>query len=190
MMRRLMLVATMMMLVACQPAYRDGRPNPDSPYFRIPGGSELVIHAPLEVSARSDRVYFQDGQVMPWHEVNRYQPYCALTLAYAEPAPGRIASGTFTVLESNIRFLFHLAAATPRPFPARRSDADGIDDYQVQATELILAAAAQPRVERLICAAWRLPQGSASVTLNHIEQALGDRASLRIRAGTPERAAD
>lgn len=188
-MRRLLLVMTMM-LIACQPAYRDGRPNPDSPYFRVPGGSQLVVTAPLAVPARSDRVYFQDGQVMPWHEVNRYRPYCALTLAYAEPSPGAVAPGTFTVLESHIRFLFHLAAATPRPLPARRSDADGIDDYQVQATELVLAAEAQPRVERLICAAWRLPQGSASVTLSHIEQALGDRASLRIRAGTPEPAED
>jgi len=193
-MRLSILLLMMLLLGACQPAYLDGRPNPQSPYFDIPSGSELVLHEPLEVIPRSDRVYLQKGRALPWHEVDRYAAYCAFALEYAEPARGEIAADRFTVLESNTRYLFRLARAEPLRLAsagallrtASRSDDDGIDDYQVQATELVLHSDSQPRVKRLICANWRLPQGAPSVTLNSIAEALGERASLRVRTGESE----
>ena len=180
---RIALLAAGLLLAGCQPAYVDGEPNPESPYYSPPTGSVLEIRQPLDVPARSDRVYFQRGDTMPWHEVNQYSAYCALRLENKASEPRRIAPGTYTVREVSTQHLFQLAQADTGVVPVRGVAFDGSDDsredYQVLAMVLALDGPDQ-QVEALACADWGLPQVMRRVTLESIGRSLGDHAELRL----------
>lgn len=168
-------------LAACQPAYLDGRPNLDSPYYRPPTGSTVEILAPLPVAARSDRVYLQQGRNLPWYDVNEFRAYCALLLEDRADQARTIEPGRYTVRAVASRTLFQLARTSrPRALPVMRSDRDDSrDDYRVLALVMKLAGP-DPQVQALACADWGIPQGGPRVTVRVIRAALGDRVALRL----------
>ena len=177
-------VIALFLLVACQPARLDGQPNPDSPYFRPPTGSTLEIREPVEVSARRDRVYFQDGRRREWHQVNEYGAYCALMLAARADQARTLEPGSYVVEAVSRRYLFGVARhdVPARAVPVAERDRGGREDYRVLALVLALSGP-DSRLEALVCARWGLPQGMAKVTLRDIRETLGTGFELRLAPG-------
>lgn len=175
---RLGSLVLLLSLVACQPAYIEGEPNLDSPYYRPPTGSTLEIREPVVVDAGRDRVYFQRGRRRAWHEVNEYRAYCALMLAERADQARTIEPGSYRVEAVSRRHLFQLARAPARALPVDRRDR-GRDDYRVLALVLRLSGPDR-RLEGLACAQWELPQGMARVTVRGIRASLGTAFALHL----------
>lgn len=173
-------LALVLLLTGCQPAYRNGEPNLSSPYYRPPAGSTLELLEPLTAAARSDRIYFQDGRSVRWHDVNQYGAYCALMLDEDDDRARTIEPATYTIRAVSDRYLFRLARA-PEPGLLRVAvrDDDGGEDYKVLALIMKLEGP-DPRIEALACADWGIPQGARRVTVRMIRAALGGAFALRL----------
>ncbi len=170
-------------LAGCQPAYINGEPNTSSPYYRPPTGSVVELSHALEVPARRDRVYFQQGRILPWYEVNEYGAYCALRVRDKASQPQSLDPGRYTVREVSNQHIFMLASRAAPRAAAVTVGFDGSDnsreDYQTLALVLALEGPDQ-RVESLACAQWGVPQVMKRVTVEGIRRALGSHASLTL----------
>lgn len=177
------MVLVSMLLAGCNPAFLDGRPNLSSPYYRPATGSMLEIRQPVEVAARSDRAYFQDGRQRAWQEVNEYRPYCALMVTERADQARTIAPGTYRVEAVSQRPVFQLARwpAPARAVPVAERNR-GRDDYHALALVLKLAGPDE-RLQGLACVEWGLPQGLPEVTVEGIRASLGPGFELQLAAG-------
>ncbi len=189
-MRYFFLIAFAFSLAACQPAYLNGMPNENSPFFNIPVDSKLVLRSRLSVQAGDDGVYFQDGKAMRWSDVNIYRAYCALRIENKQ-TPQTVTPDTFIVAKTyNERFFKQVRGVEPVQVAATgRIWLGGVDlndrgdgGYDVMAMVMELRSARQPQVSRLICAEWRVPQGSTYITVAKTRQVLGDYFSLELAA--------
>jgi hypothetical protein len=176
---RFVLLTAAMLLTACQPAYlSDGQPNPNSVYFEIPVGSKFMLHQTLTVRPYSPNVFFQNGQAMPFYDVNQFIAYCALTMYAQKQVPQTIKPDTFVVTKVYREYLYQLASASVM-LAQTFQDKDG-ETWHVLATQMDLQAKDQPDVIRLTCAAWGLPQDISNVTLAGIRKSLGNIATLEV----------
>ena len=158
-------------LAGCQSPFVQIEGRENSRYFRIPVDSKLVLQQELLVPARSDRLYFQKGKVSQFQHVNRYSPYCALTLHAKKDVAQTIVPDAFTVHKMYRQYLFDLAMG---PVMVAQLDPGGGMTYQVFATLLELRSVQQPDVVRMTCANWGVPQDMAHLTLGQMRESLGD----------------
>jgi hypothetical protein len=162
---------------ACQPAFINGVPNENSPYFDVPVDSRLLLRSALTVPAREGSAYFQNGRTMPWHEVSIYSTWCVLQLEARRETAQTIEPDAFIVRQVSNERRYHLAADTR---VARDFDRDDGETYEVMATVMQLESPRQPQVRRLVCADWGLPQGGYYLTVAKIRRTLGDHISLEL----------
>jgi len=158
-------------LAGCHGSFVKIEGGENSPNFRIPVDSKLVLQQELSVPARRDRLYFQKGKVSQFHYVNQYLPYCALSLHAKKDVAQTIVPDEFIVHKTYRQYLFDLAMG---PVMVADISPGGGMTYQVLATLLELRSVNQPDVVRMTCANWGLPQDSAHLTLGQIRQSLGD----------------
>lgn len=177
-MKRPTTLALAILLAACQPAYlKSGQPNPDSPYFSIPVDSKVVLHREVTFPAYRKDMFFQNGKVSDFAEVNKWLPYCAISVHAKTQVPQIVKADTFVVKKVVRKFLFTLAKAE---FQVAQLDRSGFQEWQVLATIMELSSGRQPSVVQMTCAAWGLPQDISNVTLNSIRKALGDMVTLQV----------
>jgi hypothetical protein len=168
------LSAILLLLCACQPAFINGVPNEDSPYFEVPPDSRLVLQRVITLPPHSDRAYFQNGSALPWHDVNIYGSWCVLQLERKYPQASRVEPDAFTVTRVwNERRYYLGRAAAARPVALDLDRGDG-QTYEVSATIMHLHAARPSPVSRLVCADWGLPQGGRFLTVSKIRRTLGE----------------
>lgn len=195
-MKQALSLALPLLLAACQPAFINGVPNENSPYFQIPVDSRLVLTRAVTVPANQDSAHFQDGKSLVWQDVNIYGSWCVLKLDSKRPQPQMIEPDTFTVRKVWTERMFHLAHASTRParvqlaangamrFSALDREMGESRSYEVEATLLQLHSPIQPGVTRLVCAEWGVPQGGTYLTVAKLRATLGDYFRLEL-AGYP-----
>jgi len=167
-------------LGACQPAFINGVPNENSPYFEVPVDSRLVLRDALEVPAREDSAYFQRGRTVRWYDVNIYGTWCVLKLAAKRDAPQTIQADEFVVGKVWSERRYYLGAAPGVRLAAMSFDRDDGETYEVMATVMRLHSPRQPEVVQLVCADWGLPQGGTYLTVHKIRRTLGDYLRLEL----------
>lgn len=92
--RRILILATPLLLAACaQSAIRD----PASPFYRVPVGSHITLHQPLEIRPGHARVFIQRGEVTPFSDLDQYWPSCVFEVRELKQEPQQIAPDQFTV---------------------------------------------------------------------------------------------
>ena len=179
-MRRIALLALLVVLLAaCETAYKDGVPNERSSQFWVPVYSHLVLHRSLEIVPYQHAAYLQDGRLLPWYDVNLYAPYCALAVQAPLEAAKRVDPDDFVVRRVAQRFLFMLAGSEGFVRAAIGRDRDGMT-YEVLATVIELHSERQAEVGSLTCASWGLPQGGSYLTVEQIRRALGAYFTLKL----------
>jgi len=185
-MHRLYALVVIACLAGCSPAYINGTPNENSPYFQLPVGSELQLVRPVEVPAGRDQLYFQNGQTMDWHEVDIYLPHCALQVTSKQEVARPVQPDVFVVTDAYTERYFKQVRSPPTLIPAIKPaafgampltaggdfDADGGMDYEVVAVIMTLYSDHQPQVTSLACADWGLPQDTVHITVHKIRRAL------------------
>lgn len=190
---RCLVSALLALLVGCQPAFVNGIPNENSPRFEVPVGAKFVLQSEIIVPPRTDRLYFQDGDLPAWYNVNKYQPYCVLRVAAPSERVRTIRPDTFVVTKVATAHFFQLIKA-PGPTPPVRlasaraavmlvddNDASGGDDnYEVFGSVMHLRSPRQPLVTQLTCADWGQPEPGSHVTVREIRRSLGSYFHLEL----------
>jgi hypothetical protein len=188
---RYLVPAVTTFLVACQPAFVNGTPNENSTRFTVPVGSAFVLSSEILVPPRTDRLYFQDGDLPAWYDVNKNRPYCILQVNSAIDRVRIIEPDEFVVTSITAAHSFQLFEAQPRgpeqvaaaTGAGRRIDdreADRGDTREIFGSAMRLHSARQPDVTQLTCADWGLPQSGTHITVQKIRRALGGYFRLRV----------
>lgn len=157
------LLAGFALLTACQSgAVRD----PDSPWYRIPAGSKLVLLKPVTIPAGSAHVKFQGGAALGAGGVGQHEVWCRLDINRLADRPHTIQPDTFTIT----RMESHEEWVTLR-----------VTKEYVKT--LYLKSEAHPEVLTLTCQQWNDPLRGTDISIPQMQHALGD--YFRFELATP-----
>jgi hypothetical protein len=184
---RFVSVVLVVFVSACQTAYKDGQPNEDSPRYKVPVDSTLILHQDLTIPAKTAIVYLQRGEVFLKHyQVNRYFTYCELEVSPTTTVPWTVKADEFVISKVTQKTLFGRAgfiqlASRGLGFGKVASDDDNKSGgYEVIATRMTLRSERQAAVQALVCANWGPAEAVSYLTIRGIQNALGDIFTLRL----------
>jgi len=177
--KRLTIVATMMLVAACQQApIRDE----DSPRMRIAPGSTITLHEALTVPAGHTRVFLQNGKVKGKTKLDQYYPHCNFEVRSVSNGTLRIEPDVFTVTAVTEDEEEVVTRTSPLRLASWRFSGGG--DSVVLLTRFVahrLDSPRQPQVMRLTCHGgfadpWQVDYPS----ITDIRQALGKLATVTL----------
>ena len=182
-MRRMTIVIVVTFLTACQTMAYEG--NEDSPYYKVPIGSKLILHQDIEIPPHLAGIYLQGGKILPLAQVNQYYPHCKFEVFKLKDTPQPIKADEFSI-KKVVQEMTH-SVSTGRLQLAAVSIGVGIhigldDDsspLQTYVTRLDLHSEKQPDVFRLSCGLWAYPPKGQHVTIREIRQVLGEVFTLQ-----------
>lgn len=82
------------LLASCQPSRVH---ESDASDYRIPRGSKLILHDPIEIPPHYAHVDIQAGRVVPVGRVQELYPFCELEVTEVKPVAQHVAPDTFIV---------------------------------------------------------------------------------------------
>ena len=182
-MARLAMLAAMTLLCACQTSYIG---NENSPYYRVPVGSKLVLHESVAIPPYQAAVFLQGGQIEPLSQINQYYPYCKFEVWKIRDVPQTVKPDEF-VITKVAQEITH-SVSTDRIRLAGVSVGIGVqmglgDDgasVETYATRMNLRSEKQPDVFRLSCGQWAYPATGQHVTINEMRVVLGKLFTLQV----------
>jgi hypothetical protein len=163
---------------ACSTTY-----GPESPYYRYPGGTRLVLSQPLHIPAGAATVRLQFGQVVAMNAVQEMEPHCILEVNDVSDGSEAVMPDSFEI--TSVRRSISTFAGLP-VMPPVMPVGYGRDDRPSQIyykTRFALHSTRQPGVRSLTCQSNQLSAGNPNMrylTLAEIRQALGGIFSLLI----------
>jgi len=182
-MRCLMLLATALLLSACQTSYEG---NENSPYYRVPVGSKLILRQEVTIPPHLAGIYLQDGQIKPLSQVNQYYPHCKFEVWKLRDVPQAVKPDEFTIIKATQEITHSVSAGNIRLADVSigigvhmSSDEDGAS-METYVTRLNLRSSTQPDVFRLSCGQWAYPATGQHVTISEMRKALGDVFTLTL----------
>jgi hypothetical protein len=160
--------------------------GPETPYYRFPADSRLVLNRTLEIPAGWATVRLQYGKVVPFGHVSEQAPHCILEIDTVRPEPQRVEPDTFAIVKVT-RSESTLAAASSGFFffiGSVWADADR-PVQMFYKTVFTLRSEKQPGVRWLTCQSDQYAAGISMpehLTVPEIRQALGDMFTLELPA--------
>jgi hypothetical protein len=184
-MKRLILLATSVLLAACQTAYVG---NENSPYYTIPVGSTLTLKQDAVIPPNLAGFLLQNGQILPQSQINQYYPYCKFEVLKIRDNPQSIQADTFSIVKVTQAIDHSVDAGQIKLAGLAIGIGMGMSDgggssVQTYATRLNLRAEKQPEVFRLSCGLWDYPEQGKHLTINEIRKALGNLFTLQLASG-------
>lgn len=181
-MKVLVILLLLAMLSGCQNVIsRDA----DSPFYRVPGGSTLVLHRAVTIPPNYVKAYFQDGRRV--HAPNQYEPFCKLEVLPLKPAQQIVQADRFFI--KNTSWVRDIVAMTDtRYFYAALGPiwlrGEDLPSPMFYSTHLYLHSETQPDVYRVVCGHLQDPATlPRHLSVNQIRTALGDFFTLSLPAG-------
>ena len=168
-----------------------------SPYFQIPQGSVIELTQTLTIPPNRARVYIQHGKVVTEKEKDRYQANCWFLSWKLLASPQTIKPDIFTVVQSQknedlvqdisyIKLVNNVIDSNPDSYPrtyaSKKIDLFGGDapiatEYT---TQMFIHSDKQPNIRLLECSHWDDPHSGEHLTLDQMQQALGQLARIRL----------
>lgn len=177
-MKNAMLLCCALLFLGCDTPRDYG---PETPYYRFPEGSRLVLESALDIPANWATVRLQSGKIVAFGHVQEQEPHCILESSRVLEQPQRIEPDTFAIIGVQ-RHISELAVV-PGLF-IRAAFADDIRPTQMfYKTILTLKSERQPGVLRLICQSDRYAAGAgipSHLSVPEIRQALGGIFTLKL----------
>lgn len=161
-----------MILAACQPVEYPR----DSPYYRIPLGSSLVLHQALPIPPRQARVIIQDGRLISRKQLDQYYPYCEFEIRTLSDSVQTIRPGRFRIHRLNK----HMETSAKPVRYASLSLFSFDKPLIAYNTKMYLSSDNQPDVYRMSCMYWTDDSMDTHLTLQQIRHTLGDLFSIDI----------
>jgi hypothetical protein len=179
-MKRLLLLFLAALLWSC-----DTPRGPETPYYRFPYDSRLVLNRALEIPANWATARLQYGRVVPFGHVQEQAPHCIFEINTVREVPQRVEPDAFAI----IRVERGMSTIAARPsFFIRAAFADTDRPGQLfYKTIFLLRSERQPGVLRLTCQSDQYAAGVGiprHLTVPEIRQALGDIFTLEL-PGSP-----
>jgi hypothetical protein len=169
-------------LSACQ-TYNT-KVDKDSPSHTPPVGSIIELNQPISVYPGYSRSFIQFGKPVKSREVSQRYPWCQFRL-YEPPAAleaeRRIQPDKFLVTQSNRRF--EIVATRPQLLASSILWLNILDDApsdQNLSSIMKLQSKRQPQVVEFKCSVLTEPQIYNHVTINEMQQALGEVVTIHI----------
>lgn len=174
-------LAASLMLAACQAAYLpDGRPNEDSIHHEVSVGSRVVINQSLTIPPYQHAIFLQNGNVMHFQDLNKFDTYCALSMYGKHDAQKKIHAGEYSVESVYKELIFQVAKTKYTIKTSSKNDDNGFD-WEAVATIMVLSSRGDSKPLRLLCADWGLPQDRSNLTISGIRKSFGTIVSLTIK---------
>ncbi|MBI3899515.1 MAG: hypothetical protein HY308_14655 [Gammaproteobacteria bacterium] len=125
--------------------------------YHIPVGSRLTLQRELTIPADDASIYIQNGRVLPFSEIQKYEPHCRFAMRTRENTPRTVQKDEFLITQVRRDVSDGLTEIGPiRLARAGVSIGDTINDSEIMtfATRLRLNSATQPDVNSLNCGQW------------------------------------
>ena len=179
-MKQSILVFCGLLLAACQSG-----PYPvDSPYYRIPVGSQIIVKQPLTISANQARVYIQSGKPVSNKELDQYHPHCWFLSWQRLKQNQVIKPDTFNITRVQYfeevvlrQIKAQYASLGQWAFRTSYGSATAVE-YK---TELTIKSEKNPEIRRLVCNHWEDPNDARHLKISEIKAALGKIAELVLK---------
>ena len=167
------LVLFIISLTACEhPGVRDV----NSPYYRIPPGSLLVLHQQLTIPANQARVLIQNGQLKSRRDIDQYYPYCEFEILTLSEQDQHIHADQFTIYKSTKQMEFSSLPVMYASLVMNHLESRLV----AYNTTYYLRSEKQPDVYRMMCLYWTDDSMDDFLTQNAIEKTLGNLFSFNI----------
>ena len=154
-MQRIALILTIIALAGCNTAQTR---DVNSPFYKIPPGSAIVLNKELSIPAGQAHIDLQGGG--PTAGVGNYSVSCAFSIRNLGPAS--IKPDTFTIRETS----------TGQQWVSRP---DIMSFYR----EFRLESARQPEVMNFVCQDWDGPMMGRPVSVPEMQTAVGEYVSFK-----------
>lgn len=171
-MRNYLLIVLALLLTGCQPAVYPI----DSPYYRIPLGSILVLNRDLTIPPHQARVIIQYGQVVSRKERDQYYPYCEFEILTLSESPQVIHPDRFSIQRLNK----HMETSRQAVMYASLSLLGRDNPLVAYNTKMYLSSSVQPDVYRMSCMYWTDDAMDDHLTLQQIRDTLGEIFTIKI----------
>lgn len=174
-MKKSLIPAACMLLSACsQPAVHKF----DSPFYKIPVDSTLVLNQDITIPANQARALIQYGKVVTRKQVDQYAPSCEFEVLTLKDTDQVIHPDRFRIkkLSKDIQF-----SSRPVMYASRILMAVGESKMVAYNTVMYLESQQQPDVYRMSCLYWTDEPMDNHLTKNQISKALGDIFTLDIK---------
>jgi len=148
-MLRIALTAMIVLLAGCNTAQTR---DVNSPYYKVPIGSQIILNKDLEIPAGRAHISLQDGIVTP--RIGEFGVSC--TFEVRDLGPSTIKAGTFTVRETG-------------PGQERVSRQTVRFYRQFRFT----AESSQPDIMKFICQDWDSPLLGRPISVPEMQKAVG-----------------
>ncbi len=181
-MKRVLILCLAAMLWSCDTQRSYG---PETPYYRFPADSRLVLNRAVEIPADWATLRLQSGKPVPFGHVNEYAPHCILEIDSVRTVPQRIEPDSFAIVKVE-RSMSTLAVGAGFFFFVNSAWADSDQPGQMfYKTVFWLKSERQPGVKWLTCQSDQYAAGVGiprHLTVGEIRQALGDIFTLELPA--------
>ena len=154
-MQRIALTLTIVALAGCNTAQTR---DVNSPFYKIPPGSAIVLNKELNIPAGQAHINLQDGT--PSSAVGNYNVSC--TFSVRNLGPSTIKADTFTIRETS----------TSQEWVSR-------PDIMRFYREFRLESAQQPEVMNFVCQDWDGPMMGRPVSVPEMQKAVGEYVSFK-----------
>lgn len=168
-----------------------------SPYYQIPSGSRIQLTQTLTIPPDSARVYFQYGRVISPNEKDNYQPNCWFLSWKVLETAQTILPDTFLIKGSQTSqdFVHNFSSVKFASRSGQVNAGVGVGiavgngmnflagDRPIAAeytTTLQIHSNKQPDIRRLACSHWDDPSSGKNLTVDQMQQALGNNAAILI----------
>lgn len=152
-------------------------PKFDSPYYRIPLGSTLILQQPLTIPAHQARTIIQNGRVVSRRDRDQYYPYCEFEILTLSESDQVVRPDQFRIH----KLAKHMESSRQQVMYASllmmASDDNRLIAYN---TVMYLSSDKQPDVYRMSCMYWTDDPMDEHLSLNAIKTTLGDLFSFQI----------
>lgn len=177
-MRNIFLLCIGVLLGGCDTPRSYG---PESPYYRFPEGSRLVLNRALEIPANWASVRIHNGKVVAFGHVQEQLPHCIFEVSAVRAEPQRVEPDTFAIVKV-VRSISTLAAQRGFFIYAGFSDM-GRPPQMFYKTIFTLRSERQPEVLQMTCQSDQYAGGISiprHLTVPEIRWALGDLFTLEL----------
>jgi hypothetical protein len=172
-MKTLALLAPILLLSACaQPEIH----KYDSPYYKIPVGSSLILNQDIAIPAGQARALIQYGKmVTERNQIDQYYPWCEFEVRTLKDEERVIQPDHFRITRLSKEFRFSSRSVMYASLVS--NDYARLIGY---ATVMYLQSEKQPDVYRMTCLYWTDDNMDEHLSKNQISDTLGQVFSLEI----------
>ncbi len=184
--KRIFCWSMLTLLAACS---ANNTKDENSVFYAVSVGSVITLNQEITIAGDQVSVYVQDGEIMRYKDVNKYQPNCKFEIYTISEQPRTVQIDGFEIikvvdeiesssLQKNIQ-LAVLDLAVGEGYLAM-----GLLDHSLMfnyATMMYLNSAKQKDVYRMTCQHWEAVSDDRHLSITQMRKAMGDIFTLEIK---------